>query len=617
MIATWIVGWVLAADPTAALAPVPAPIVPAPIVQARSVPGSVSGATDHGPSDSPKQTGESLEQKRGGAGEQKRGGEGDADALPPRGGVAVVCPPQWIAALRPWIDHRRRQGYRVFIVSPEGSAKQIRSRLLDLAREQDHAQHDHAQQRGLSHVVLVGDAEPTARHDRSVAMRSVPPHYLRAKVNVHWGSEPEIASDNPYGDLDGDGIPELAVGRLSVDSLDQLQRLVARILRYETDAARGNWRRRVNIVAGVGGFGPLADTVLEMATKKFLTDGIPPSYSINMTYGSWRSPFCPDPRRFRQATLDRLNEGCLFWVYIGHGQRRHLDRIRVPGGAFPIFDTDDTRRLRVAEGAPIAVLLACYAGAYDDSRDCLAEEMLRAADGPVAVLSGSRVTMPYAMAVMGNALMDEYFRHGRPTLGEIVLHTKRRLVEKVEGNVRDAAPDSVASNRLLLDSLARMISPSAELLDEERLEHVGLFNLLGDPLLQLPRPDVIALDAVKEVRAGGTLELTGSAPLDGSGTLELVCRRDQTRLRATARRRFEPTQQALAAYDEVYRQANDRRWIALPVDLEGGPFRIEVPIPKEARGPCYVRMAIQRDRRYALGATPVYVRRGAPAQTGD
>ncbi len=177
-------------------------------------------------------------------------------------------------------------------------------------------------------------------------------------------------------------------------------------MRYETENLNGSWRQRVNFVAGIGGFGRLLDPIVEMATKKFLTDGIPPEYHTSMTYGNWRSPFCPNPYQFHQEAVNRFNEGCLFWVYIGHGYPYQLDRVRVPGQTHHIFNVTDTPKLENQNGLPIAIFLACYTGAYDQPYDCLAEEMLRAPGGPVAVLAGSRVTMPYAMAVMGSELME-------------------------------------------------------------------------------------------------------------------------------------------------------------------------------------------------------------------
>ena len=141
----------------------------------------------------------------------------------------------------------------------------------------------------------------------------------------------------------------------------------------------------MNFVAGIGGFGPLLDPIVELATKKFLTDGIPAEYRTSMTYGSWRSPFCPSPYQFHDETVERFNEGCLFWVYIGHGYPYQLDRVRVPGRSHHILSISDMPKLDNHHGMPIAIFLACYTGAYDQPYDCLAEEMLRAPGGPVAV----------------------------------------------------------------------------------------------------------------------------------------------------------------------------------------------------------------------------------------
>ncbi|MBW3599549.1 MAG: peptidase C25, partial [Planctomycetes bacterium] len=332
--------------------------------------------------------------------------------------TVVVCPAEFRAALQPWVEHRASQGHEVAVVSNEGTAEDVQRRISEVAG------------RGaVRYVVLIGDAEPTAILDDAARLRSTPTHFVDAKVNVLWGSEPEIAADNLYGDFDGDDVPDAAVGRLPVDSAEELTAAVQKIIAYETAASLGPWRRQVNFVAGVGGFGSMVDSVLESCTKRFLTEGIPTAYRTTVTYGSWRSPLCPDPRRFQHAALNRFNEGCLFWVYIGHGQRQGLDTVNTPAGRYPILSAADAIQLRAEQAPPIAVFLACYTGAFDGGRDCLAEEMLRSPGGPVAVLAGSRVTMPYAMAVLGANLMDEVFERRRPTIGESLLHAKRRLVQ--------------------------------------------------------------------------------------------------------------------------------------------------------------------------------------------
>jgi len=503
--------------------------------------------------------------------------------------TVVVCPHSFLPQLQPWIVHRQAQGHRLTLVSNQSPPEAIRATIRKTA-----------QLGALKYVVLVGDADPAAVHDPRIRARSTPTNRIKAKVNIHWGSDPEIATDNSYADLNDDQIPDVAIGRITADSPNDLSRMVRKILAYETAADNGPWRRQMNFVAGVGGFGALVDSILQMATRKFLTDGIPPGYNTSMTYASWQSPYCPDPRRFHDVTLARLNEGCLFWVYIGHGNRQHLDHVRVPGGAFPILDIDDAKELRSADGLPIALLLACHAGAFDQPSDCLAEEMVRSTGGPVAAICGSRVTMPYGMAVMGDVMMDELFQKKRATLGQLLLHVKRRM----------ASDDEMESaNRLLLDAIASAVGSSADQLREERIEHLSLFNLIGDPLLVIRYPEEIDVRSESSIVAGERLQVLGRSSLDGSGVIELVCRRDRTKSPPPVRNRFVPTDEFLRSFQEAYRQANDRCWARQAVTIEGGEFKSELIVPPEVRGTCHVLVFVKGTDGFALGATDVFVRR--------
>lgn len=522
-----------------------------------------------------------------------------ADANRPIDAV-VVCPKEFVPALDPLLAHRFAQGHRFAWVPNTWSAEQIRGAIREAAKPGH-----------LKYVLLVGDADPTMEADSQVRARSVPTHRAEAKVNVRWGSEPELATDNWYGDLDDDGVPELAVGRLPVDTPEQLSRVVAKILAYEQSLDHGLWRQKINLVAGVGGFGGLVDGVIEMATRKFLTDGIPAAYTTHMTYGSWRSPYCPDPRRFHHATLERHNEGCLFWVYIGHGHVTSLDQVSVPGGRFHILNCDDCGKLAGYTGSPIAITLACYTGAFDFKQDCLAEEMLKSPGGPVAVYSGSRVTMPYAMAVMGTELLGQYFRERPPTLGEVILHSKQRMVAPA-----DETDPLQNANRLLLEGIASVMSPNREQLKDERLEHVQLFNLLGDPMLRMSYPEEVSLESPREAAPGDVIAVKGTSKVAGKAIVELVCRRDLLKHSIEPRERFDPSNKGLAELHQVYDQANDRVWLRKELAIGPGEFAADVEIPRECRGACHVRVFVQGEKEHAIGSTNVFVRLPTPENEG-
>lgn len=504
--------------------------------------------------------------------------------------VIVVCPKPLLPTMKPWLEYRERQGHEVAVVPSELTATAIRSEIRRLARGGK-----------LRWVLLVGDAEPVGKGDPLARARLTPTYHVPAKVNVKWGSEPEIATDNLFADLDDDQIPDVAIGRLTADHPRDLSVMVKKILAYEQSVDFSAWRQRINFVAGVGGFGVVADTVLETATKTFLTEGIPAAYQTSMTYGSWRSPYCPDPRRFHEATVNRLNEGCLFWVYIGHGHPLTLDRVKVPGSTYPIFQIGDTSKLKAAAQPPIAIMLACYTAAFDLPRDCLGEELLKSEGGPVAILGGSRVTMPYAMAVLSHGLLEETFRHRTATLGEILLQAKQRMMANEQDD----------QHRQLLDAIAALISPSAGMLEDERREHLALFNLLGDPLLRIHHPEEVQLQVPEEdLESGETLEVVATSPIAGRGQIELVCRRDRFRIDMTMRDAYDSASSVLETFQDVYRAANNRRWQQVEVNWDKpGTQTIKIPIPPGAYGPSHVAVHLAGENQHALGSANVFIRR--------
>lgn len=502
--------------------------------------------------------------------------------------TVVVCPKVFRQTLAPWVKYREKQGHEIRIISSEGSAEEIRDRIRKVAKEGS-----------LKNIVIIGDADPAMDTDPKVRARSVPIHFAEATVNIHWGKEKDIPTDNWYADLDDDKLPDLAIGRLPVDSQEELKLVLGKIFAHEQDADQGAWRRRVNFVAGMGGFSPLADSVIESSARQMITEEIPPGYDVSMTYGSWRSAYCPDPRLFHDAALGHLNEGSLFWVYIGHGQRHELDRVKVPGNKFHIFGNEDVPKLTCEHGPPIAIFLACYTCALDDPRDSLGEELLRRQGGPVAVMGGTRVTMPYAMSVMATGLLNETFDNHRETLGEIILHAKRAMVESPRNDPQSRA----------IDTMARTLNSKSTDLKAERAENVLVFNLLGDPLLRLQYPQEATVSTLTEADAGSVIEVTGTSPIDGPCVVDLSVRRDRFTMRPPVRARYQEADSALAAYQPIYERANDRRWVSVPTEVRDGKFAAKIEIPREAGGACCVRAYVTGKESIALGAQEIEIRR--------
>ena len=505
----------------------------------------------------------------------------------------VICPPEFQEALQPWLAYRQQQGHRIAVSAQPATAFEVRQ-LIRERFEQSPATPKRGGDQRVRHVVLIGDSRGP---DASL---TVPTDYIRSQINVRYGGSEAIATDSRLADTDGDRIPDLSIGRIPADSVEELKTILAKTIAYEQELDHGRWRRKVNMVAGLGGFGVVEDRVIETTTKKLLTELIPHSYDVSVTFASWSSPFCPDPRRFHETVVERMNEGSLFWVYIGHGHYQQLDRVRLGARQYPILDVAQVEKLNCRSGMPIAIFLACSTCGFDYEADCMGEAIIKQERGPVAVIGGSRVTMPYGMAVMSLELMKDFFSEQQSeTLGELMLAAKQRMV---------ADSDSSEGFREIIDVLGKAFSPHADELQQERLEHVHLMQLLGDPLLRLPRPEQAAVEAPGQAMAGQLLEFSVNTPMAGEALLELSYRRDRLTFRPKRRTSSVMSDSELGQLQQDYDRANNRVKSILQTRLVAGTNRLQLEIPDDARGECNIRVFVAGSEAYAQGSRPILIK---------
>ena len=377
----------------------------------------------------------------------------------------VVCPAAFRSALGEWQTVRQGQGHEISVINPQASAGELR----DTIRQVGAAGH-------LKYVLLIGDVPSQRPIAGAKTALTTPTNYVRAKVNVRWGSTPTIATDIPFADLDGDDVPDVAIGRIPVESAQQLASVLRKTLDYERKSPSGEWERRLNIASGNGGFGAVTDALIEGAARQVIAECVPADYvTEHICPAAFDGKDAKSVISFAAQTRKQLNEGSLAWVYLGHGWITELDHVRTANGNESILAIGDVPKLHCGGHNPLAVLVACYTGAMDASRTCLAEELLRADEGPVAVIAATRVTMPYGNTALGCELLRACF-HDRPEhLGDIL-----RLAER-----RTLATPKDDQLRTSLDSLAAGISPPPVDLASERREHVLMYHLFGDPLLHL------------------------------------------------------------------------------------------------------------------------------------
>ncbi|MFO7899788.1 MAG: C25 family cysteine peptidase [Planctomycetota bacterium] len=384
--------------------------------------------------------------------------------------------------------HRADQGYRVGVVR----MSDVEAEFESLGKFLGHAatRWDKPAPRFL---LLVGDVDTVPTVVKRGAMRG-------------WRSSPDLATDFEYA-RPARRRPWLHVGRLPCDSADELGAMIEKTIAYETTLAGGGWQRRLKFVASIGGYGKAMDRLLETIGESVAAGAVPRRFDLEAAYGSPGSPYCVYPPRFNEHVTGMFNEGSLLYLFVGHGRVRRMANIRWKGREYPILRAVDARRLRARQGQPIFVALACHTGGYDRS-DCLGEEFVKAAGGPVAFIGGSRVTQPYANALFADVFVRSFFGKAK-TVGEVLSLAKARIAAH-RFSFFTAQIDAVAGRIQGKENLAKM-----------RADLVAHYNLLGDPALRIRRPKCDIGVAVGQDTVGIT------APGRRQVTLTLECARLQ------------------------------------------------------------------------------------------
>lgn len=358
------------------------------------------------------------------------------------------------------------------------------------------------------YLLLVGDADLDA--DFLSEKETLPTNLVRTAYNG------ATASDALYGDLDGDGIPEIAVGRLPARTPEDLLVMTSRLVAAATAPPPGPWRRRAEFFAGEGRFGPAVDKLIEGVVGALVAKEIPPQFSVAMTYGNPNSAWYWPAAEFNDAVVDAFNRGSALFTYVGHGYAEGLDRVEVAGKRHPILAIKDVARLDAGGRSGLVALIACSTGRFDDpERDCLAEALMARRGGPLAVLAASRISHPFANALLGQGLVKAGFRPGA-RLGDVVLDAERRMLADAKGPLAMLAKPHL-SKAVAIDDLVR--------------DHVHLYHLFGDPAAKLPfAAPAEAFDAPESGPAGATIRLALKTGALGVGTALVTLERPRTAL---------------------------------------------------------------------------------------
>ena len=299
-------------------------------------------------------------------------------------------------------DHRHAAGLRVATVKVGDIYDEFNHGVFYPPAIRDFLSYTyhHWQPPAPTYVLLVGDA-----------VFDYKDHYKKNKINyvpapiVYTEGVGETPADNWFVTVSGSDImPDMFIGRLSIETAAQANDIIDNIIQYEQAGYDMPWHKHVLLVADDRN--PAFET-----TSEELAALLPAPFTATKVYAAAYPPGNP--------TLDinaAINSGSLLVNYVGHGNS--LKWGSWSGGR--IYDTANIAGLTNAGKLPIVTIANCLNGFFTSpfSHLPIAETFVRLGDkGAVAVWAPTGLGYPSGHRALMTKFYKAVFQHQQYSLG--------------------------------------------------------------------------------------------------------------------------------------------------------------------------------------------------------
>ncbi len=343
----------------------------------------------------------------------------------------AIGPDDLLAPLDPLLALRTSQGLRVMSIPLQAIYDQFNDGFPEPEAIQKFLAFTHQSwQTAPRYVMLVGDATYDPRGYLAPPDANRLPTFF---IQTVFGGE--TASDVLFAQLDEDGLPDVAIGRVPARSAAQVRSLATKLLAYEqaaqnTEQAAQNteqaaldseqaaggesWTRRVLAVSDGN------DTSFAADAQTFL-DQLPDGFESTLY-----SPAAGAVDANAEITK-HLDEGVFFMAYFGHGSM-------VMWGKDRLFSTEDAAKLSNTH-LPLVMNMSCLTGLFTHPKqESLAEVLLFQPDGgAAAVLAPTSLTLPTDQAMLSGPLAQALGQDSAATVGEWLLQAQRQTPQNQDG----------------------------------------------------------------------------------------------------------------------------------------------------------------------------------------
>ena len=326
----------------------------------------------------------------------------------------IIAHPNFINdKLHEYVSHRSAQGFNIDVINVLDIYQKYSNGMPLPSAIQSFIQ-QHAKDNPLTHLLLIGGNSYDYRNYLGLDSISFMPTFYSHSRDFGFFTP----SDNPFSDLDGDDVPEIALGRWPVRTVEELAIIIDKSLNWQGGGNVGSEQSALLIAedSDPQSFVSFANQVEEIG-----------SHLVNHENQAWQNIekiyLQPDSStgEVKQQIIESINQGVTLTVFDGHAS---------PGqwGRRNIFNQQDAKLFTDNNRATQVLSLACYTTFFDSpTTQTLAHQMLLASRGGAVAINGSITLGRYN----DNKLMGVHTTHNQLAenmdIGTAIMRAKQRI----------------------------------------------------------------------------------------------------------------------------------------------------------------------------------------------
>lgn len=321
--------------------------------------------------------------------------------------LVIIAHKNWMTEAQNWANYRIGQGISVKVVEVSEIYDEFNYGDLSSLSIRDFLQYAKTNwQTTPNYALLLGDASYDSRNYQGLGYNNFVPTHIVNTVFTETGSDDFLA------DFNGDGLAELAIGRITARTAQTVTNALAKVTTFESAAPTMQSR---GVVFAYDCFDAANNYNFEQYSID-LRNQLPGG--ITSTMIGKCDP--PNPDTPTTRVINAINAGPYLVNYSGHGTRGAW------GNSPPMFSSTNVPSLTNANNQPIFTMLTCLNGYFLHHSDrSLAENLVEStAGGGVAAWASTGETTPDVQNTMAARFFTRLGSGPLERLGDLVNDAK-------------------------------------------------------------------------------------------------------------------------------------------------------------------------------------------------